>query len=429
MKLRRTLAVAVAATVTTPITLLAATPAFADAKPTAQTEDRSTYAELQKDAADARKAYEEAVAAEKKAQQEVEDTQSDTYPLRVAKIEADKAAQTAATAKADAEKAVADAEAELEAAETEAEKAEAQTALTEAEATLDEATKAKKKADAEAEAANTALEDAEVAALHKLHLARKALTAATKKKEAADKALAAAGECVREPGLTVLAHGLPSKVVGGSTVPFTVRVTNGTDRTLDVDPLVFFHEYDKKNDSLTVQWFDGSTWKTHDSDKKVYLNRIEDMEPGSHSVVKMRMEIGSDAGKAAALALFAGDASDVYNPCVLGPMKRYDFQILPAGSEPGDVDDAKPGKPDADDVDKRPDAGEPGSGTGKKTGADSETGTSPQGGTSDEATTGGELATTGASSAPGQLALASAAAVALGAGAVFVARRRKAGQN
>lgn len=425
MKLRRTLAVAVAAAVTTPVALIVATPAFADGKPASQTQDRLTYAELKKAAADAQKAYDDAVAAEKKALQNVKDSSSDTYPLKAAWLAADKAADDAATAKTDAEKAVADAKAKLAEAESEADKAEAQDVLDLAESDLADAVEAKKKADAKAKAARTALDDARVELVRKYDKAKKALEKATKAKDAADKALATAGECVRETGLTVLANGLPSEVVGGSTVNFTLRVTNGTDRTLSVDPLVFVQERDARLDNLKTQWFDGSGWQTLTTDT-TYINRIESMNPGSHSDVKMRMQVDAKAVKADAFALFAGDAFDAYNPCVLGPMKRYDLQVLPAGSEPGEVDDAEPGEPGKGD-DKRP-----GSKADPK--ADSEKGTdkglSAHGGKSEEKTsTGGKLATTGASSAPGQIALASLAAVTLGAGAVFVVRRRRADHN
>lgn len=423
MKLRRTLVVAVAAAVTAPVALIAATPAFADATPAAQRETRPTYAELKQAAADAQKAYDQAVAAEKQELQEVKATHSDTYPPKAAWLAADKAAKKAATAKADAEKAVADARTTLEESESEADRAEAQKALEEARAELARATKAKEKADAEAEAANTAWVDARVEEWRELGVAQKALEAATKAKEAADEALAAAEECVRETGLTTLANGLPSEVVAGSTVDFTLRVTNGTGRTLSVDPLVFFHDDDTQHDSLKAQWFDGSGWQTLAGAGPEHINRIESMKPGSHSDVKMRLEVGSKAGKADAFALFAGDASDEYNPCVSGPMKRYDFQIMPAGSEPGEVDDAGPGEPEKGD-DKRPDTAQPDS----ETDTSVQGGTSAQGGTSEEeaAAADGELATTGTSSAPGPIVLASAAAVALGAGAVFVARRRTA---
>jgi colicin import membrane protein len=107
-------------------------------------------------------------------------------------------------------------------------------------------------------------------------------------------------------------------------------------------------------------------------------------------------------------------------------MKRYDFELLPAGSRPGPADEAKPGRPGEND-DKRPDAAKPGTGAGP----------SAQGGASKQAAQAaatrtdadGNLADTGTSSATAPLALASAVTLVLGAGAVLAVRRRKAADN
>ncbi|MEU3662721.1 LPXTG cell wall anchor domain-containing protein [Streptomyces sp. NPDC032940] len=437
MKLRRPLAVAAAVAVAAPVALFAATPAVAAGTPTAQTQNQPTYAELTKAATDAKKAYDDAVTAEAEGRKTVEaalnSLASDTHPLKAAVLTANKAAKDAADAKTAAEQAVADAEAELEAAGNETEKAEAQKALESAEADLTKAVQAQQKADADAEAAQTALDDARVAAVREYGVLKDTLGKALEAKDAAEAALATAKECVRENGLTSLALGLPAKVVAGTTVDFTLRVTNGTARTLTVDPLVFIHADGEQiggKRALDVSWSNGSGWQPLPSDGSAHTAPIEAMRPGEHSDVKLRMKVDPKAPSADAFALFAGDASDAYNPCVLGPMKRYDFELLPAGSEPGPVDEAEPGKPGEND-DKRPDT-KPATGTGAGTGTPGSTGTSPQGGTSDRAvttTTGtgtdGSLAATGASSTT-TLALASTLTAALGAGAVFAARRRRA---
>jgi colicin import membrane protein len=429
VKLRRSLAVAAAVAVVTPVALFAATPALAAGTPTAQTQNQPTYAELVKAATDTKKAYEEAVTAEEEGRKKLEATlaslDSDTHPLKAATITANKAAKDAADARTAAEQAVADAQAALEAAESDTGKAEAQKALETAEADLTKAVEAKGKADATAEAAQTALDDARVAAVREYSTLEDTLDKALEAKDAAAAALAAAKECVRENGLTSLAVGLPSKVVAGTTVDFTLRVTNGTARTLTVDPLVFFHvegEQAGTKSQLAVEWSNGSGWQPLPGDGSVHIAHIDVMKPGERSDVKLRMKVGSEARAADAFALFAGDASDAYNPCVLGPMKRYDFALLPAGSEPGTVDEAEPGRPDEND-DKRPDTAKPGTGG-------TNTGTSTQGGTSQQAVTtgtgtGGSLAATGASSTT-TLALTSALTAALGAGALFAVRRRKA---
>ncbi|MFF9098459.1 hypothetical protein ACF1AX_35705 [Streptomyces sp. NPDC014802] len=431
MKFCRTLAVAATVTVAAPVALLTAVPAFASGTSAAPTQNQPTYAELVKAAADAQTAYDQAVTAAAEGRKEVEATlkalDSDTHPLKAASIAADKAAKEAAAVKDAADKAVADAKAKLEAAQSDSDKAEAQRGLDAAEAELAKAVTAQQEADAAAEKADTALDDARVAAARKYSLLQQALDKARAAKQAADKALATAKECVRENGLTSLAVGLPAKVTAGSTVDFTLRVANGTRRTLAVDPLVFFHvaaESRGAKSLLEVQWSNGSTWQALNGEDPQHIAHVDVMKPGEHSDVKLRMKVGSAAKDADAFALLAADASDAYNPCVLGPMKRYDFTVLPAGSKTPPAGDAKPGKPGQDD-DQRPGAAKPGSGSGSAPSA--------QGGTSQQVTgtpttaagAGGDLAATGSSSAMAPIALTGAAAVVAGAGAVVAARRRR----
>ncbi|WP_253266104.1 hypothetical protein [Streptomyces sp. 6-11-2] len=433
MKFCRSLAVAVAVAASTHVVLFAATPALAAGTSAAQTQSRPTYAELVKAATDAQKAYEEAVIAKEEGQKKVkaalDSLDSDTHPLKAATIATDKVAKEAAGAKEAAEKAVADAEAKLEAALSETEKAEAQQALEAAKGDLAKAVEAKQEADAAAKEAHTALDDARVAAVREYSLVQDAPKKALEVKKAAEEALATAKECVREDGLTSLAVGLPSKVVAGTSVDFTLRVTNGTERTLTVDPLVFFHvagEPRGEKSHVEVEWSNGAGWQALNGDDPEYIAHIDTMKPGEQSDVKLRMKVDSAAQAADAFALLAGDASDAYNPCVLGPMKRYDFELLPAGSKTGPADEAEPGRPGEDD-DKRPDAAKPGT----------DAGPSAQGGASQQAVrvtatdtdADGSLAATGTSSAMAPLALASAVTVALGAGAVFAVRRRKAADN
>ncbi|GAA4002223.1 hypothetical protein GCM10022384_56260 [Streptomyces marokkonensis] len=127
-----------------------------------------------------------------------------------------------------------------------------------------------------------------------------------------------------------------------------------------------------------------------------------------------------------AFALFAADASSAYRSYVQGPMKRYAFALLPADGEPGEIDDAKPVEPDADD-DKRPDTAAPTTGTDPSTqgGASKQAAKAPATGTEAGTEADGNLARTGSSSAMTPIALASATAVALGAGTVFAIRRRR----
>ncbi|MFE2263158.1 LPXTG cell wall anchor domain-containing protein [Streptomyces griseosporeus] len=438
MKIPRSLAVAAAVAVVTPAALFSAAPAFAGGAAVGQTQDQPTYAELVKAAEDAGKAYDLAVAAKAKGREELEATleelDSDTHPLKAAALDTAKAAKAAADAKAAAEKAVTEAKARLEAAQDDTERSEAQQALDAAEGDLAKAVTAQQAADAAARKAQTALDDARVAAVRTYSLLEQALDKALADKQAADKALAAAKECVREAGLTSLAIGLPAKLVAGTTVDFTLRVTNGTTRTLTVDPLVSFHvsgEGAGTKSVLGVEWSDGSRWRPLSGDGSEHIAHVDAMKPGEHSDVKLRIKADSPATAKDALALFAGDASDAYRPCVLGPMKRYDFQVLPAGSttEPGG--DAEPAQP-GDQDDTRPGQVTPGQGTGAR----------PQGGAAHQATQGAgtagatqaaaaggdggaTLAATGSSSATLPMAGVGAGAVVLGAGAVAAVRRRR----
>ncbi|MFH8935366.1 hypothetical protein [Streptomyces griseosporeus] len=439
MKIPRSLAVAAAVAVVTPVALFSAAPAFAGEAAVGQTQDQPTYAELVKAAEDAGKAYDLAVAAKAEGREELETTlgelDSDTHPLKAAALDTAKAAKAAADARTAAEKAVTEAKARLEAAQNDTERAEAQQALDSAEGDLAKAVTAQQAAAAAAEKAQTALDDARVAAVRKYSLLEQALDKALADKQAADKALAAAKECVREAGLTSLAIGLPSKLVAGTTVDFTLRVTNGTTRTLTVDPLVSIHvagEGAGTKSVLGVEWSDGSRWRPLSGEGSEHIAHVDAMKPGEHSDVKLRMKADSPATAKDALALFAGDASDAYRPCVLGPMKRYDFQVLPAGSTTDPGDDAEPAQP-GDQDDARPGPVTPGQGTGAR----------PQGGAAQQATgaagttqaaaavgTGGAaLAATGSSSATLPMAGAGAGAVVLGAAAVAAVRRRTSGSG
>lgn len=425
MNLRRTLATAAVAAVTAPAVLLSASAAFADTKAPAQTQQKPTYAELKKTADEAKKAYEDAAAAEKAGREKIKATiealEQDSHPLRAAYLAADKAATAAAADKTAADKAVTDAEAALDEAKDEVGKAKAQEALSAAEAQAGTAADAKTRADAKRKATRDAWDDARVAAFREWNKVQTASAEARKAKDAADKALAAAADCVRVPGLTVLANRLPAKVVAGTTVDFSFTVANATDRTLDVDPLVFFrvNARDQEQHFMKVQWADGSGWHELDSTKgSSHIASVKTMKPGARTEVKMRMALEAGAPAIDAFALLAGDASDAYNPCVLGPMQRYDFKVLPAGSKPGTVGEAKPGK--VEDKDRPKPKSKPAVQTASSASAGSTASAQPA-----SAANGGSLATTGASPAVPQLALVGGGAVLLGAGAVFAVRRQR----
>ncbi|MGW1883571.1 LAETG motif-containing sortase-dependent surface protein [Streptomyces sp. NPDC001970] len=428
MKIRRTLATAVVAAVTTPVVLLSVTPAFADAKPSAASqaqrqaaEDKPSIEELEKAAAEAQKAYDDAVAAQKVARAVVEAALSDDAPLTVAAEAAEKEAADAATAKQNADQALADAQAALAAlpeTATAEEKAAAEMAVADAETAAVAAAAAKTAADEKATTARQVADDARVAAAKEYSKAQKAVEEALKAKEAADKALADAKEeaeegedCVFESKLTTVVTGLPSKIVAGSTTDFSLRVTNGTDKTLDeVFPFVYFHATDKGgynviDDAFHLQWSTAAapTWKNVEEDGG-YAGSVSPLKAGAHADVKLRLKVDATAPAGEGLAFVAGDYVNDDESCGGNDFTEYAFELLAAGTDAGDVDDAEPGKTTPQTPDNK-----------------------PQGVTSTTPVNSGTLADTGSSSALPQLAAAAGAAVALGAGAVFVVRRRKAG--
>ncbi|WP_175439310.1 LPXTG cell wall anchor domain-containing protein [Streptomyces vilmorinianum] len=411
---------------TTPVVLLSAAPAFAETNPsTSQTQEQQpTIEQLKLAVAAAQKAYDIAVIAEADAQKAVAALQDPENALQIAVSEAKELSGKAAEDKAAADAKVAEAEtalAALPADATEEQKAEAEKAVTDAKAVAETAAAAKTAADAKVTEAQKALEDANVAAFTKLGTAQKTKEEALKALKAAEKALAEAEEaeegeepvedCVPEPDFTTVVKGLPEKVVAGTTVNFTLRVTNGTDKKMDeVYPYAAVHAFDEKglkelDKFLTLEWAPvNSEWTE--------LTGAESLEIGSLNAkssvdVKLRLTLDADTPAGQGATFVAGDYWNDDESCGGTPdLEYYEFEILAKGTDPGKVDDA----------------------TGQK----GNNNTTQQGGTSTTPVTGGttgSLAKTGSNSAVPQIALAGGAAVVLGAGAMFVVRRRKAGAD
>ncbi|MEV7057201.1 LAETG motif-containing sortase-dependent surface protein [Streptomyces microflavus] len=424
MKIRRVLATAVAIAVTTPAVMLSVTPAFADTKPAAQPQAKPTVKELEKAAAEAQKAYDEAVAAEKVARKVVDEALSDSAPLAVAAKAARKAAEDAATAKTTADQAVTDAKAALDAlpAEDTEERAAAEKTLAEAETAATAAATAKTTADAEAKTAVDLADDARVAAVRVYGKAQAAVEEALAAKTAADAALARAkeeenqggGECLDEPGLTTVVTGFPSKVTAGTATTFSVRVTNGTDKDMEkVLTYASVHATDKSGAKdiakyLKLKWSSASSpkWKTVDGD--LYIDTIGALKRGEHGDIKLRLDVDAKAPAGQGLTFIAGDYFNK-DGCGLTPDAAVNkFDIKAAAGKPTPKPDPKPTKTAA--------AG---------------SGVTPQGSGSSVPvnTTNGSLAATGSSDATAQIALAGGAAVVLGAGAMFLVRRRRTGAD
>ncbi|MFF1479370.1 LAETG motif-containing sortase-dependent surface protein [Streptomyces sp. NPDC058301] len=422
MNIRRALATAVAAAVTAPVVILSAGPALADTKPAAQaqTQKKPTVEELEKAAAAAKKAYEDAQAKEKAARKVLDDLDSPANPLRAAYVAADKAADKATADKAVADKALTDAQFELEklpADATPEDRDAKKKAVDEAKKAADKAALDQTRAKADLKAAADALGDARVKAAQEIDKAQQEVAKALAAKEAADKALADAKKEAEDPTcdytakLTTVATGLPSKIVAGTTTDFSLRVANGTGRTLDkVWPFTYLHATDKSgykvtDDLLHLQWSMGASGGWKDLDKVHRTGVITNLRDGGHVDVKLRLKVDAKAPAGPGLAFVAGDYKNADGSCGGSPdLTEYGFEILAAGAKPGQVDPAKPGKGKANTPDNKP------QGTTSSTPLNPTTGT---------------LAATGSSSATPKLALAGGAAVVAGAGALLAVRRRR----
>lgn len=419
MKIRRILATAVAAAVTTPVVFLSAAPAFADTKPAApsQTQEQPpTIEQLQKKVAEAQKAYDEAVVAYDASQKAIDALDKADHPLQVALAAAKKTAEKAAADKTAADQAVVDAQAKLDAAVTDEEKAAAQTTLDEAKKKAATAATAQATADADVTAAGTAVTNERVALLKKTGEALKAKEDALKVLDAAKKELADAEpphpDCVEVGDRFKVTLTGPKKVVAGTSADFKVRITNDTGRKLDaVYGLTDLFDLGKKEiltDHTTLEWGPANS-EFEDLDTSVGVIEIGSMEKGEKFDLVVRMTVDGKAPKTQGMFL-------------------VDFGYDNEDGSCGFLEDSATVEFDVEA--KAEDQSTTGGTTGGGTTGGGNTGTTQQGGTSTTAvTTTGQLAKTGSSDVMPQIALAGGVAVALGAGAMFVVRRRKAGAD
>ncbi|MEU6935110.1 LPXTG cell wall anchor domain-containing protein [Streptomyces rubiginosohelvolus] len=432
MMIRRVLATAVALAVTTPAALLSASPAYADAKATAQTPGRQSNPAIDKlkaATAEAQKAYDKASQAKADGAVELAKTLGEldgAHPLAVALAAAKRAAKDAATTKKNADQTVTDAKTALDTlAEnaTEEERGAAATTLSKAEAAEAAAATAKAATDATVAEAQKKVDDARGAAIRTHGVLDKAVDDARAVKVAADAALAKAtkeaeeeeeGEdCEVESGLTAEVNGLPDKLVAGTTTTFSVRVTNGSDRHMDeVIAYTGVHATDStglKDTSrfFRLQWSTTSSTQWQNLNKDSYIDGVGALKAGAHADVKLRLTLDKTTPAGNGVLFIAADFYNKDGVCGGTPgADMYEFDINAAGDKPGTTpsQSAKP--------------------------ATGSTGITPQGSSSGAPATTGmndSLATTGSSSPTASIALAGGAAVLLGAAAVFVVRRRKTG--
>jgi hypothetical protein len=205
-------------------------------------------------------------------------------------------------------------------------------------------------------------------------------------------------------------RGLPSKVVAGSGwQDFTFRVENKTGHDVEgVDAYLYTAAVDGENfddmaQFITVQAYLGNEW-TDVSEEDGYFGTSDSLKKGEYSEAKMRLKVDSKAPAGFGVAFASGVSFTKDGLCEFGEETLYEFEILAAGTKPGDVDDAegKPGKGD-----NKPD-------------------TKPQGELSELPVT-GTLAETGSNSMLPVIGIAGGIAVVAGAGVVFALKRRQGG--
>lgn len=210
--------------------------------------------------------------------------------------------------------------------------------------------------------------------------------------------------------------GIPAKIVaGGGTHALKVNVSNHgkaaykrVDFSFITGVLDSKGRADLKYVAVELKDPETGTWKSIPEGDSVadggYLG-WRGIKPGESVTFDLRLAVAKDAPAGRGFAFSTGDYGDDAGKCaVTGGHKYVEFEILPAGSaEPGTGNEAKPKE-----------AG------GKPVPAPT---TKPTGGT--QLNPQGNLAETGSSTALPAFAVAGAAAVAVGAGAVFLVRRRR----
>ncbi|MEX0173512.1 peptidase [Streptomyces sp. LMG1-1-1.1] len=440
MKIRRILATAVAAAVTTPVVFLSAAPAFADTKPTAPQSQRPashgddiddempSIDELKAAVAVAQKAYDEAVADLAKAKDDLKALDKADHALRTKVADATKAVEAAVAAKTAADDKLAkavQAEKDVQAKPdaTEQEKADAAAAVTAAKTEASAAATAKTAADAKLTEATAALTAAKDAASRVVKLAEKVEKTAKQELADAKEELKLAEEieeeCRVDRSVKVALSG-PKTVTAGKPAVFSLRVTNKSDRALDVvnafatavrlpDP---GEEVDDETDLadrlIPIEWSSADVLEWTPITETYESIEVGKLAKGASYDVKLRLTVDAKSPAGRGVAFSYVDYENKDGSC--GMSSDYpdaDFTIVAA--DKGD-------KPTPSPSTSTP-APSPSATTGNGN-------TSQQGGSS-RTPVNGSLAATGANDTL-PLGLAAAAAVALGAGALVVARRREA---
>ncbi|MDV5147657.1 LPXTG cell wall anchor domain-containing protein [Streptomyces sp. SBC-4] len=463
MKIRRILATAVAAAVTTPVVFLSAAPAFADTKPApASTQKPASDEDPDEDFAE----YEKLVAAVEAAEAKLDDLKAQRKAV-VKDIgeknidEALKSELAAATAAAGAAKtAKATADAALVAAEealaklketgstaTPEEIATAEQAVAAAKTAAESAATTKTEADLRLKNASTAYSDAMVALTQKASLLAADIVVAEQELADAEDALeefeggaiCEEEEMEKESSLKVALSG-PNTVTAGTSAVFSLRVTNISDQTLEGVQAyaaafqlpesgdVIDEETDWESQLIQVEWSSADNLEWTEFSGKTDAIELGDMVKGGSADVKLRLTVDADAPAGEGMA-FAGGTYETNDDkgCGLVEDATAEFDILAAKDDkpspkPTSATESPTPTPSASTTTPTPTA------TATTAAATGNGNTTQQGGSSNTAVNNGALAATGANDTL-PLGLAAAGAVALGAGALVFARRRKAGAN
>ncbi|POX40292.1 hypothetical protein C3486_14560 [Streptomyces sp. Ru73] len=188
---------------------------------------------------------------------------------------------------------------------------------------------------------------------------------------------------------------------------FTFRATNVSEEAMtSVDAYVMLsaienEDFDDVSHLLTVQWYDEGAGVWENVDEYGYFASLADLAPGEYADAKLRLKVDAKTPGSYGFAFAIGAYQNAKGDCGYSDGSEYDFDILVAGSDTGTVPPAKP-RPS----DKKPNK------------------PAPQGGLKELPVT-GKLAETGSSSALPTIAAVAGVTMAVGAGAIFVVRRRK----
>lgn len=221
-------------------------------------------------------------------------------------------------------------------------------------------------------------------------------------------------EC-KASAVDVKLSGFPNKIVAGDGwKKFSLDVKNNSKEKIENFGLFTFASYEDDliegdQDRLIekyahFEYFDKSSGEWHAGGNLSGMNNgfyfdVIDLKKAENRSIKLRVRIdkAAPAGKGIALAAGGYDKGD---EC-FEDSDYYEFDVLKAGSNAGDVDDAKPSGEKPKDV-------------------------KPQGGAKEIPVT-GNLAETGSSSMLPTFGIAGGIAIVAGAGVVFAMKRRRSG--